>query len=280
MHRLRFRQVHLDFHTSPAISGIGAAFDAKRWQDALRQGHVDSITTFAKCHHGWSYHATRVGKMHPHLGFDLLRAQYDAAKAIDVNVPIYISAGLDEMIVEDHADWQEHRVEGPLRKATDAAWRKLCFNGPYLDYLCAQIEETVSLFPDCDGIFLDIIAQGPCVCPHCLRWMDEQGLDGRDEEAVKACAEQALTKYYEKTTAACKSARDDMPVFHNSGHIDRGRTGLYEKYFSHLELESLPTGGWGYDHFPLSAKYCDRRVRRLQTPQRAALRVRRDARVR
>jgi hypothetical protein len=24
---------------------------------------------------------------------------------------------------------------------------------------------------------------------------------------------------------------------------------------SHLELESLPTGGWGYDHFPLSARY-------------------------
>ena len=23
----------------------------------------------------------------------------------------------------------------------------------------------------------------------------------------------------------------------------------------HLEIESLPTGGWGYDHMPLSAKY-------------------------
>ena len=27
MHHLRFRQVHLDFHTSPAIPGIGLAFD-------------------------------------------------------------------------------------------------------------------------------------------------------------------------------------------------------------------------------------------------------------
>ena len=25
---------------------------------------------------------------------------------------------------------------------------------------------------------------------------------------------------------------------------------------SHLEMESLPTGGWGYDHFPTSAAYC------------------------
>lgn len=27
-------------------------------------------------------------------------------------------------------------------------------------------------------------------------------------------------------------------------------------YNTHLELESLPTGGWGYDHFPFSARYC------------------------
>ena len=25
--------------------------------------------------------------------------------------------------------------------------------------------------------------------------------------------------------------------------------------FSHLELESLPSGGWGYDHFPLTVRY-------------------------
>jgi hypothetical protein len=45
-----------------------------------------------------------------------------------------------------------------------------------------------------------------------------------------------------------------MPVFHNSGHIPRGRHDILT-HFSHLELESLPTGGWGYDHFPMSAKY-------------------------
>jgi len=46
-----------------------------------------------------------------------------------------------------------------------------------------------------------------------------------------------------------------MPVFHNSGHIQRGRRDIIA-YNSHLELESLPTGGWGYDHFPVSARYC------------------------
>ena len=45
-----------------------------------------------------------------------------------------------------------------------------------------------------------------------------------------------------------------LPVFHNGGHIRRGRRDLAHCN-THLELESLPTGGWGYDHFPLSARY-------------------------
>ena len=45
-----------------------------------------------------------------------------------------------------------------------------------------------------------------------------------------------------------------MPVFHNSGHISKGADEVLQ-WQSHLELESLPTGGWGYDHFPVSVKY-------------------------
>ena len=73
MHHLRFRQVHLDFHTSPDIPGIGEKFDRKEWQERLKKAHVDSITCFSACHHGWRYHPTKVGAMHPHLKFNLLR---------------------------------------------------------------------------------------------------------------------------------------------------------------------------------------------------------------
>ena len=47
-----------------------------------------------------------------------------------------------------------------------------------------------------------------------------------------------------------------LPVFHNCGHIRHGRRDLANMN-THLELESLPTGGWGYDHFPQSAKYAE-----------------------
>ncbi len=258
MHHLRFRQIHLDFHTSPAIPEIGVAFDKARWQETLQLGHVNSITCFAKCHHGWSYHPTDVGHMHPNLEFDLLRKQFDACKEIDVNVPVYVSAGIDNVASDEHPEWREVGADGKYsgwaKAVTDAGFHKMCFNSPYLDYLCEQIKEVVRLYPKADGIFLDIISQGQCCCRWCLAAMEAKGLDATIEEDRKRCAEFALDRYYKKTTAACRVDDANMPVFHNSGHISAGKRDILQ-YFSHLELESLPTGGWGYDHFPMSARY-------------------------
>ena len=66
------RQVHLDFHTSECIDGIGSMFDKKQFQRCLKKGHVNSITVFAKCHHGWAYFPSKTNEIHPGLnGFDL-----------------------------------------------------------------------------------------------------------------------------------------------------------------------------------------------------------------
>ena len=43
---LNYRQVHLDFHTSEKIDGIGEKFDKKQFQEALKAGHINSITVF------------------------------------------------------------------------------------------------------------------------------------------------------------------------------------------------------------------------------------------
>ncbi len=255
-HRLRFRQIHLDFHTSEAIPGIGKAFNKKHFQETLKRAHVDSVTLFSKCHHGWSYHPTSVGQIHPHLDFDLLRAQYDACKEIGINAPIYLSAGIDNAACTQHPEWRERDHEGKLHGASpiEAGWFITCFHTAYIDYLCAQIEEVVDLFPDCDGIFLDIIAQGHSCSEAGLAVMTQHQLDPTCESDREKANQLALQRYYQRTTESSKKGNPDRPVFHNSGHITRGQTEILD-YFSHLELESLPTGGWGYDHFPLSAKY-------------------------
>jgi hypothetical protein len=257
-HSLRFRQIHLDFHTAPQIEGIGKAFDRKVWQETLREAAVDSITLFAKCHHGWSYHPTKVGQRHPHLDFDLLRAQYEATKEAGINAPIYLSAGVDNVASVVHPEWREVDKAGChtgwAKGVLEPGFHMMDFHSPYLEYLCEQIREVVRLFPDCDGIFLDIIAQNQSCGKWSLDFMRAVGLDPVREEDRKESSRLALEKYYRETTAAARCERADMPVFHNSGHIPRGRHDLYP-FFSHLELESLPTGGWGYDHFPMSAKY-------------------------
>ncbi|MEM8783918.1 MAG: alpha-amylase family protein [Planctomycetota bacterium] len=257
-HRLRYRQVHLDFHTSPDIPDIGEAFDAEHWQRTLRDARVDSITCFATCHHGHAYYDTRVGQRHPHLRFDLLRRQFDASKAIGVNVPIYLTAGINDWAAAQHPEWREidhtGKHTGWAASRLDPGYKKMCFNTPYLDLLCEQIEEVTTLFPDHDGIFLDIIMQGPCCCDACLRGMHETSLDPADEADRHRYALRVLDTYFERTTAAVRAHRPDAPVFHNSSHVTPGQRGIL-KHFSHLELESLPTGGWGYDHFPFSARY-------------------------
>jgi len=255
--KLRFRQVHLDFHTSPAITPIGRAFDRREFQRALQAGHVNSVTLFAKCHHGWSYYPTRSGRRHPGLDFDLLGEQVAACREIDVNYPIYLSAGWDNLMAFEHPEWRRVGPDWRYSAPPDVAspgWHFMCFNTPYLDHLAAEVREVAERFPDCHGIFLDIVSEADCCCRWCLEWMEQQGLDPADPAHRKLASAHALKRYFEVITAACRCRNPAMPVFHNSGHVTPGRRDLLP-FFSHLELESLPTGGWGYDHFPLSARY-------------------------
>ena len=166
---MRFRQVHLDFHTSGFIPGIGAEFNKKQFQNALKEGYVDSITVFAKCHHGWSYHPTKVNQMHPNLSFDLLGAQMEACREINVKTPVYISAGFDEKEAVRHPEWLVRQPDESLSEAVsffEPGYHHLCYNTPYLELLLAQIGEVMELYRP-EGIFLDISAVRPCYCARC-----------------------------------------------------------------------------------------------------------------
>ncbi len=252
--QLPFRQVHLDFHTSEHIPDVGAKFSKSQFQEALRLGHVNSITLFAKCHHGLSYHPTKIGRMHPHLKRNLLGEQIEACREIGVRCPIYISAGFDEWMALNHPEWLVIGKNGAGKDPLQAGWNFLRFNSPYLDYLCAQIEEVVNLWPDNDGLFLDIIAPRLDYSRASLLEMRRLGLDPAQDADVTTFSQQVLLEYYRRTNAAARSVRAETHVFHNGGHIPIGAQ-EFNFFNSHFELESLPTGGWGYDHFPLSARY-------------------------
>ena len=258
---MRLRQVHLDFHTSDLIEDIGSRFDAKAFGQAFKDAHVDSVTIFSKCHHGHSYHPTQIGRMHPHLKFDLLRAQIDALHAHDIKAPIYLSAGWDEYAADSQPGWRLMDEKGlPKRVGGEPlgdGWAYLDFASPYLDYLCRQVEEVMVLYPDGDGIFIDIPYQQLSSGPWTQQRMTAQGLDWQSSDDRASFAEQVNFELFEGIQQAVRKHDPSKPLFFNSGHVRRGRRDVYKRYYSHLELESLPTAKWGYDHFPLSARYVD-----------------------
>lgn len=251
MEKLRFRQVHLDFHTSEHIEGVGADFDPDEFAGILKSAYVNSVTCFSKCHHGWSYHTTSVGKKHPHLNCELLPLQIEACHKVDIKVPVYISVGFDELAAREHPEWCVIDPNGQTKPPLLPGWKILCNNTDYLDYVVEQTKEVVKNY-DADGMFFDIIQPWDCCCDRCLSGMLKMNLNPEKPEDRKKFHHSVLHRYYSRINDAVKSIKPRLPIFHNSGHIYPE----FVKYQSHLELESLPTGGWGYDHFPLLAKYC------------------------
>ena len=256
MDRLPFRSVHLDFHTSECIDNVGSEFSEENFKKALIDGHISSITLFSKCHHGWSYHPTEVNKMHPTLKTDLLGRQLKVCQELGVRTQIYVSAGLDERKAVKFPHFR-NVIKGTDNTLFGAHWHGLCLNNDeYISMLLSEIEEVLKRYDGLfDGLFLDICNPHPCVCDRCIDSMLKLGLDPENQEDVDKHRRIVYMKYTKKINDLVASYNKDLPIFYNWGNLPRNDREAIFTNTKHLELESLPTGGWGYDHFPMSAAY-------------------------
>lgn len=256
MHEIPFRQVHLDFHTSEKIPGVGSEFDAAQFVDTLKRAAVNSITLFSRCHHGMIYHDTKFTHLrHPGLKGNLLRDQIDACHAAGIRAPIYITVGWDEAQTREHPEWLQRDAQGRPFGAPpfSPGWHRLCFNSPYIDFVWEQTAEVLANFP-VDGLFFDIITQDPCCCRYCVQKMIAEKLDPADEAARARFAHRTIEEYKRRFTRAIREVNAECTIFYNSGHVAPQIRPVADTY-SHFELESLPSGGWGYMHFPLTVRY-------------------------
>jgi hypothetical protein len=260
---LRFRQVHLDFHTSPLIPDVGCDFDAEAFAQTVQAAHIDSITCFAKCHHGMSYYPTKAGKVHPSLKFDMLGAQIEACHKRDIRVPIYLTCVWDNYMAEQHPDWQQRKADGSLigPEPGKAGWKWICLNSPYLDYQEEQTRELLDLY-DCDGFFYDIVFQAiemagkgdcGCCCEFCLASMRKLNMNPEDYADQRKHSQIIIDKFMSRLTGLIRSRKQDATVFYNS-RVRQGM-GIESQWVSHTEVEALPTGGWGYGFFPFWVRY-------------------------
>lgn len=255
---LRFRQVHLDFHTSEQIAGIGAAFDPEVFADTLVQAHIDSITCFARCHHGWLYFDSKLNpeRRHPHLQTDLLRRQIEACHGHGIRVPIYITVQWDHYTANQHPEWLALDDQGrPFGTPTFEAgfYRRLCVGSPYREFLKAHTQEVLENLPT-DGIFFDIVHPLPCACRFCRAAMVELGMNPARLADRQAYGQRMIDDFKREMTAFVRQFNPDCTIFYNAGHVGT-RDRAAAAAFSHWELESLPSGGWGYLHFPVAQRY-------------------------
>jgi hypothetical protein len=256
--QLRFRQIHLDFHTSEHITGIGSGFDPDEFADTLAKAHVNSVTCFARCHHGWLYYDSKADpdRVHRHLERNLLKEQIDACHARDIRVPIYTTIQWDHLIARQHPEWLTLTPDGCVngQKPYEAGfYGRLAVNSPYMDFLKSHVRELLDLF-EVDGFFFDIVAPLDDSSVWTRSAMLEAGLNPADGEARRAFGFDVINNFRRELTAFVRQSNTECTIFYNQGHVGPQHRVVKDAY-SHWELESLASGGWGYLHFPLSMRY-------------------------
>jgi len=261
MDHWRLRQIHLDFHTSPRIADVGAEFDAEDFARTLDDARVAWVTLFAKCHHGMCYYPSAVGPVHPGLSFDLLGAQIEACRRRKIVTPAYISVRVDQHMAEKRPEWVVRLADGRLwgPTPTEASWYQICLNRrEYIDYVEAMTEEVLTRY-GVDGIFYDMCYPPPdpgCFCRECVGRLERAGADRADAPAHRRQTVEIAWGYMDRLREAIRKIRPGASVFFN-GRVGPEIGREIDRY-THLEIEALPTGGWGYHFFPFWSRFCGR----------------------
>lgn len=267
---LPFRQIHLDFHTSPYIDEIGKQFESQKFAEVLKLAHVNSINLFAKCHHGMYYYPTQIGTMHPHLHFDLFGEQLRVCRENNIRAIAYTCMSWNEDWAERHPEWLMINAEGVLgiKKPFDSSfysWKTLCYNNPnYQEILKEELKEIFDLYHP-DGFWIDIIQAKGCICKYCAADMREIGLNPESSEDVRKFGKISETKFCREFYHYIKLLDNDLEIYFNSfpyelddGEDQECSSVEKRKYFDFLDIESLPSDQWGYTHFPVAANYLNK----------------------
>jgi hypothetical protein len=255
--RLPGRQIHLDFHTSPLIPGIGTEFDADEFAATMKAAHVNSVTVFAKCHHGHLYYNTDRPERHPGLakGFDLLKKQVDVLHKNGIRAPIYISVQCDEYAADTHPEWIARHPDGkPVGPGPfQPGWQILDMSSPYQDFLADQTSEVLKLFDPVDGIFFDMCWDQPSASNYAVEGMKARGLNPENEADRKRYSHDVSLAYMQRFHKLVRDANPNAGVHFNSRPLNN----LAEeaRYLEQIEIEALPTGGWGYMYFPRNVRF-------------------------
>jgi len=261
---LPFRQIHLDFHTSPAINDVGSAFDPGEFARAMVKSHVNSVNLFAKCHHGHLYYDTNRPERHPGLSrnLPLLEQQIEALRRHGIKTPIYISVQCDEYAVNTHPEWAALQPDGRPAGAgpLQPGWTILDMSSDYQEYLAEQTAEILEHFRPVDGIWFDMCWSQTSSSESAIRGMLKESMNPENAEDRDKYANLVSQRYMRRFHQMAQTASPGALVYFNGRKLPRLRGEI--DYFEQVEIEALPTGGWSYQYFPTNVRY----VRNLGKP--------------
>lgn len=246
-HNLRFRQVHLDFHTSELIESVGEDFNKEEFVNTLLKAHVNSVTCFARCHHGWLYYDSKrfPEKVHPSLkNRNLLKEQIEVCHKNNIKVPVYISVMWDGIVSRERPEWLCKTREGETmfpRNNFTGFYTNFCLNSGYKQYIKDLTADVIENFGDeVDGLFYDILVETDCYCEECQRIMKEKGYHINNEEDYKKYKKEKVTDFILEMSEYIETLKKGISVYYNDGNIKQGNTKALPGY-THLEFDALPS---------------------------------------
>ena len=257
---MRMRQIHLDFHTSEAIAGIGSKFDPEEFGDTLQKARVNSITCFARGHHGWIYYDSQAHpeRVHPQLERrNQLAEQIQACHARGIRAPVYTTVQWDHLTARQNPEWLCVNEDGTYHgngMYEAGFYRRIALNSPYIDFLKTHVADIFACLPAVDGFFFDIVHAVDDSSIWTMQAMLEAGLDPSDPAERLRYGGVVLDAFRSEMSAWVRQFSDDCTIFYNRGHVGPHNRRNMDA-FTHWELESLPSGHWGYIHFPLTIRY-------------------------
>ncbi len=253
-----WRKIHLDFHNSQHIASVGEGFEPDEFVEQLKRAHVDSIVVFAKDMHGYFYYPSGYGPVHPGLDRDLLGAQVEACRSAGIAISAYYCVTWDNYLAERHPEWLVFkRDRTTYLPAFDEppSWTALCLSHEdFVDLVASHAEELLTRY-ELDGIWYDMPLPigGECFCRRCLASIRSEGGDPFDTATQRAHKQRLLTDFLRRSHEQAHRLRPGCQVDQNN----QTRLGLRERaeHLDNIDIEALPTGGWGYFYYPVDVRY-------------------------
>ena len=256
--KMPWRKVHLDFHNSKHVPKIGVKFNADQWGDRLVEGNVDSIVVFAKDMHGYFYYPSKYGPVHPGLSFDLLGEQVKACRKRNIAVYAYYCTAWDNYLAETHHEWNMIKRDGSdyrPKAGETPGWTALCLgNKTFVDLIADHVTEFISKY-ELDGAWLDMAEPiaAECYCKECLQQIKLLGKDPNNKEVQRELQNKHFLDFHRRMKDLVHGIKPGCQVDFND--IGIGKVSERVDMLDNIDIEALPTGGWGYFYAPAQVRY-------------------------